>query len=104
MTRLPILSVLALIAGCSQPASHPQPRADDPANPDAPVAAAPPVAPPPDAAPTESGHDHHDHTAAPSAALYQCPMHPEATSNDPNALCPKCGMKINKKIVAETTR
>jgi hypothetical protein len=103
MTRLFIFSVLALIAGCTQPASHPQPRADDPANPDAPVAAAPPAPSPPDAAP-ESSHDHHDHISAPGAALYQCPMHPEVTSSDPNALCPKCGMKINKKIVVETPR
>jgi Cu(I)/Ag(I) efflux system membrane fusion protein len=25
---------------------------------------------------------------------YYCPMHPEETSDDPNARCPKCGMKM----------
>jgi len=28
---------------------------------------------------------------------YVCPMHPEVTSHDPNAVCPKCGMKLVEK-------
>ncbi len=31
-------------------------------------------------------------------ALYQCPMHPEVTSRDPERRCPKCNMKINKLV------
>jgi multidrug efflux pump subunit AcrA (membrane-fusion protein) len=29
-----------------------------------------------------------------SQGRYYCPMHPEVTSDDPNATCPKCGMKL----------
>jgi hypothetical protein len=28
--------------------------------------------------------------------LYQCPMHSDVTSNDPERRCPRCNMKINK--------
>lgn len=28
---------------------------------------------------------------------YVCPMHPEVTSNDPNAKCNKCGMDLVKQ-------
>ncbi|RUL83563.1 heavy metal-binding domain-containing protein [Tautonia sociabilis] len=31
-------------------------------------------------------------------ALYACPMHPEITSRDPERRCPKCNMKINKRV------
>ncbi len=34
-------------------------------------------------------------------ALYQCPMHPEVTSGDPERRCPKCNMKINKPVKGE---
>lgn len=30
--------------------------------------------------------------------LYECPMHPEVTSPDPERRCPKCNMKINKPV------
>jgi|SRR5690625_777503 len=29
--------------------------------------------------------------------IYACPMHPEVTSNDPEARCPKCGMRLELK-------
>ena len=38
-------------------------------------------------------HAHGD--AAPAAGKYWCPMHPEVASDDPNAICEKCGgMKL----------
>lgn len=44
-----------------------------------------------------SSHAGHDHGAEATAAdLYVCPMHPAVTSNDPNAKCPLCGMKLVK--------
>jgi hypothetical protein len=53
------------------------------------------------ATPAPSGqageHSHHepagDATAAPAAAVYVCPMHPEVTSKTPGT-CPKCGMAL----------
>ena len=38
-------------------------------------------------------------TAAPGGK-YSCPMHPERTSDDPNARCPDCGMKLEPRPVA----
>ena len=40
-------------------------------------------------------------SATPEVMKYKCPMHPEVQSDDPNAKCPKCGMKlelIEKKV------
>lgn len=48
----------------------------------APPARAPKAKPPP--------------TAAPSANIYACPMHPEVTSSAPGN-CPKCGMALKKR-------
>lgn len=31
------------------------------------------------------------------AVTYVCPMDPEVTSTDPNARCPKCGMRLEAK-------
>ncbi|HEY0008943.1 MAG TPA: multicopper oxidase domain-containing protein [Tepidisphaeraceae bacterium] len=44
------------------------------------------------------GHDAQQPSAAtqPAAAKYDCPMHPEVTSDKP-ARCPKCGMKLVEK-------
>jgi len=41
------------------------------------------------ARPAEAGHDR-----GPAAPLYACPMHPEFTTPDAKARCPKCGMKL----------
>ncbi|HEY0709223.1 MAG TPA: efflux RND transporter periplasmic adaptor subunit, partial [Polyangia bacterium] len=34
---------------------------------------------------------------------YHCPMHPEVTSDDPNARCPKCGMKLEPRPAVAPT-
>ncbi len=57
----------------------------------------PPQAPPLDAA---GGPTHHDGAHAPAthpAVVYVCPMHPDVTSTDPAARCPKCGMRLEKR-------
>ncbi|RJP82622.1 MAG: efflux RND transporter periplasmic adaptor subunit [Candidatus Zixiibacteriota bacterium] len=69
-----------------------------------------PLAPPPEGheghAPSpEPGHS--SHSAEPgksksgqvetAEALYTCPMHPEFVTDDPDARCPECGMKLEKK-------
>jgi hypothetical protein len=33
-----------------------------------------------------------------SGTKYTCPMHPEFVTDDPNALCPKCNMRVEKMI------
>jgi membrane fusion protein, copper/silver efflux system len=40
--------------------------------------------------------------AAPAATggKYHCPMHPQRTSDDPNARCPDCGMKLEPRPTA----
>jgi membrane fusion protein, copper/silver efflux system len=43
------------------------------------------------AAVSHSGHRHE------ASDPYYCPMHPEETSNDANARCPICGMKLEKR-------
>jgi membrane fusion protein, copper/silver efflux system len=41
------------------------------------------------------GHDHGETSAKGTTGKYWCPMHPEVSSDDPNAICEKCGgMKL----------
>jgi len=41
------------------------------------------------------GHDHGDGSAKGASGKYWCPMHPEVASDDPAAICEKCGgMKL----------
>lgn len=49
---------------------------------------------------TESHASHSSHTShSPHQTLYTCPMHPEFVTSDPNALCPKCNMKVEKMLM-----
>lgn len=42
--------------------------------------------------------------ASPAAPVYVCPMHPEVTSSDSTARCPKCGMKLKARQIEEVTK
>lgn len=50
-------------------------------------------------APAASAHDRHapSATSEDAGAIHACPMHPEVTSREPGAKCPKCGMALEKK-------
>lgn len=60
----------------------------------------------PDDAHSGGGMDHGTHREGATQsssqqsdeALYQCPMHADVTSRDPERRCPKCNMKINKPV------
>jgi hypothetical protein len=102
MNRILTLAPVLLLSACAPQTLHPSTNADHPANPEAALGAQPATA----AAHNYAGH-HHDEpgdTPAAPGAMYACPMHPEVTSNDPNAVCPKCGMKIDKKITPENAK
>lgn len=43
-----------------------------------------------------------EETAVAKAETYTCPMHPEVQSDKPGD-CPKCGMTLIKKELADTT-
>ena len=61
----------------------------------------PPAEPAPNAPATDAPGDktadaHKGHRHEPSDPYY-CPMHPEETSQDPNATCPVCQMKMEAR-------
>jgi Cu(I)/Ag(I) efflux system membrane fusion protein len=61
-------------------------------------------APAPEAAATAHARDS-DHGRAHAEGRYWCPMHPEVTSDDPNATCPKCnGMKLVPRDAAKMAK
>jgi hypothetical protein len=112
-TLVGVLAVL-LLGGCVADVGRSDVSSDHPASPDAASAAAPMssdtlalVSAPPEAAGSAS-HDHsnHDHHSAATTrptttpVMYTCPHHPEVTSADPEARCPKCKMKLVKQTPA----
>jgi len=123
--RKTLVVIAALTWGCTPQAYIHDLKTDHPAHPDAQAGMLPrPSTGPAVGDPTSPGgedeteHDvgskgrmnHGDHRAGgdkfgsgrgegqAGEALYQCPMHPEVTSRDPERRCPKCNMKINKPI------
>lgn len=109
-------AALVLVTACS-PAPMPISQSrKDPSSPLAPEGATPPrpreavpVASAPEHAHEHHGHSHAEHSTADhgavgggadggaSSIVYVCPMHPEVTANAPDALCPKCNMKLVPK-------
>lgn len=87
-----VAAVAAIVSACSpgpMPVSQ-SPR--DPSNPDAAEGASAPAGPPIVASSAAAGA-----AAEPGhGVVYECPMHPEITSNEPGA-CPKCVMKLVPK-------
>lgn len=43
------------------------------------------------------------HPSAEGSGEYDCPMHPEVTSTDPNATCDRCGMKLEPTPSGQVT-
>jgi hypothetical protein len=94
--RRALLAVSLFAAGCAGDASLPPLADDHPANPAAPTAplerattltsaTAPATAPRTPATKPAAG------------GRYVCPMHDQVTSDDPNARCPICSMRLVPK-------
>ena len=113
ITFVALVASLVLVTACS-PAPMPISQSrQDPASPLAPEGATPPSPPGSVAAASapehaHHGHSHDEHPAAAhgavggaadggAAVVYVCPMHPEVTASAPDALCPKCNMKLVPK-------
>ena len=99
-SALPAVVAVALFQGCAGSSQPTEVGRDHPANPDA---AAAPVGPASQTLATSSHAGHGSAATMAAGAMYACPMHPDVTSTDPEAKCPKCQMKINKPVTRPTT-
>ncbi len=105
--RLSYLWLLLALGGCTAPAILPPLSPHHPASPDAAEGYIPPLSSTLDstAAVPKVGeqeapkHEHHGNQSA-DQEIYTCPMHPEVIQASPGK-CPKCGMKLVKKPLAE---
>jgi hypothetical protein len=100
------IALMLALASCkkddkpgSTPPSSPTPATESqPAGGVAPTPSAPtqPSAPPTGNSADKTADAHKGHRHEPSDP-YACPMHPEETSQDPNATCPVCQMKMEPR-------
>jgi hypothetical protein len=92
--RYATIALALLIAGCAADSATPPLAANHPANPAAPTAplegfTALAAITAPATQPTSQPA-----TKPQTAGNYVCPMHEHVTSDDPNARCPICGMRL----------